>query len=111
VRNPEARNHLGAMARGDLVLVYHTGEEKAVVGVAKVVREAFPDPKADDPKWLAVELAPGRPLARPVTLAEIKAEKRLAKLPLVTRGRLSVMPLDARSFDAVVARGAARARK
>jgi predicted RNA-binding protein with PUA-like domain len=93
------------------VLVYHTGEEKAVVGVAKVVREAFPDPKADDPKWLAVELAPVRPLARPVTLAEIKAEKRLAKLPLVTRGRLSVMPLDARSFDAVVARGAARARK
>ncbi|HVH16718.1 MAG TPA: EVE domain-containing protein [Myxococcota bacterium] len=103
VRNPEARNNLAAMAPGDLALVYHSGDEKAVVGIAKVVRPAFPDPKADDPKWLAVELAPVTPLARSVTLAEIKADARLVKIPLVTRGRLSVMPLDAKAYDAILA--------
>jgi predicted RNA-binding protein with PUA-like domain len=102
VRNPEARNNLAAMRQGDLALFYHSGDGKAVVGVAKIVRTAFPDPKADDPKWLAVELAPVHPLARAVTLAEIKAEKRLAKIPLVTRGRLSVMALDAKAFAAIV---------
>ena len=103
VRNPEARNHLAAMKKGDLVLFYHSGDGKAVVGVAKVVRESFPDPKADDPKWLAVELAPVEALTRGVTLAEIKARKELAKIPLVTRGRLSVMPLPADAFDAILA--------
>ena len=102
VRNPEARNNLAAMAPGDLALVYHSGDDKAVVGIAKVVRAAFPDPKADDPKWLAVELAPVKPLARAVALAEVKADARLAKIPLVTRGRLSVMALDAKAFDAIV---------
>ena len=108
VRNPEARNHLAGMRRGDLALFYHSGEGKAVVGVAKVVRESFPDPKADDPKWLAVELAPVRELARPVTLAEIKAQAGLAKIPLVTRSRLSVMALDAKAFDAILALGETR---
>ena len=103
VRNPEARNNLAGMRRGDLALFYHSGDGKAVVGVAKVVRESFPDPKADDPKWLAVELAPVRALARPVTLAEIKAEARLAKIPLVTRGRLSVMALEKAAFEAILA--------
>jgi len=103
VRNPEARNHLAGMQRGDSVLFYHSGDGKAVVGVAKVVRESFPDPKADDPKWLAVELAPVKPLARAVTLAEIKADRSLAKIPLVTRSRLSVMPLDATAFERIVA--------
>ena len=102
VRNPEARNNLAAMAKGDLALVYHSGEEKAVVGIAKVTRAAFPDPKADDPKWLAIELAAVKPLPRAVTLAEIKSEARLAKIPLVTRGRLSVMALDPKAFDAIV---------
>jgi predicted RNA-binding protein with PUA-like domain len=103
VRNPEARNHLGAMKPGDAVLFYHSGDGKAVVGLAKVVREAFPDPEADDPKWLAVELAPVKPLARGVTLAEIKQQKALAKIPLVTRSRLSVMPIEPAAFDAIVA--------
>ena len=103
VRNPEARNHLGAMKPGDAVLFYHSGDGKAVVGLAKVVREAFPDPRADDPKWLAVELAPQKPLARGVTLSEIKAQKALAKIPLVTRSRLSVMPIEPDAFDAIVA--------
>ena len=103
VRNPEARNHLGAMKQGDSVLFYHSGDGKDVVGIAKVVRESFPDPKADDPKWLAVELAPVKPLARGVTLAEIKANARLAKILLVTRSRLSVMPIDAAAFETIVA--------
>ena len=107
VRNPEARNNLAAMRRGDLALFYHSGAGKAVVGVAKLTREAFPDPKADDPKWLAVELAPLRALARPVTLAEIKADERLAKIPLVTRSRLSVMALEAKAFDAILTLGGA----
>jgi predicted RNA-binding protein with PUA-like domain len=103
VRNPEARNHLAAMKTGDAVLFYHSGDGKEVVGLAKVVREAFPDPKADDPKWLAVELAAQKPLARGVTLSEIKAQKALAKIPLVTRSRLSVMPIEPDAFDAIVA--------
>ena len=107
VRNPEARNHLAGMRRGDSVLFYHSGDGKAVVGIAKVVRESFPDPKADDPKWLAVELAPVKPLGRPVTLAEIKADRSLGKIPLVTRSRLSVMPLDAAAFDRIVSLGKA----
>jgi len=108
VRNPEARNHLAGMKRGDSVLFYHSGDGKAVVGLAKVVRESFPDPKADDPKWLAVELAPVKPFARAVTLAEIKADRSLAKIPLVTRSRLSVMPLDAKAFERIVALGSKR---
>jgi predicted RNA-binding protein with PUA-like domain len=103
VRNPEARNHLAAMKTGDAVLFYHSGDGKEVVGLAKVVREAFPDPKADDPKWLAVEFAAQKPLARGVTLSEIKAQKALAKIPLVTRSRLSVMPIEPDAFDAIVA--------
>ncbi len=110
VRNPEARNHLAAMRRGDLVLFYHSGDSKAVVGVAKVVRESFPDPKADDPKWLAVEIAPARALARAVTLVEIKSDPRFAKIALVTRSRLSVMPLEPAAFERIVALGKARPR-
>jgi predicted RNA-binding protein with PUA-like domain len=105
VRNPEARNNLAAMKRGDLVLFYHSGDSKSVVGIAKVVRESFPDPKADDPKWLAVELSPVKALARPVTLAEIKGDARLAKIPLVTRARLSVMALEKGAFDRIVSLG------
>jgi predicted RNA-binding protein with PUA-like domain len=108
VRNPEARNHLAGMARGDLALFYHSGDGKAVVGVAKVVRESFPDPKADDPKWLAVELAPVKPLARPVSLAEIKQQRALAAIPLVKRARLSVMPIHAKAFAAILALGETR---
>ena len=108
VRNPEARNHLAGMARGDLALFYHSGDGKAVVGVAKIVRESFPDPKADDPKWLAVELAPVKPLARAVSLAEIKQQRALAAIPLVKRARLSVMPIDAKAFSAILALGGTR---
>jgi predicted RNA-binding protein with PUA-like domain len=102
VRNAEARNSLAAMRAGEQVLVYHSGAEKAVVGVARVERAAFPEPGAGDPRWLAVDLSPVRALARPVTLAEIKAERALAKIRLVTHSRLSVMPIEAEAFEHIL---------
>ena len=93
VRNNAAALHLKAMKAGDEVLFYHSGEGKAVVGVAKVVKEAFPD--ASDPagRFVAVELAPVRPVKRPVTLAEMKAEPALAGLEMIRQSRLSVSPV------------------
>jgi predicted RNA-binding protein with PUA-like domain len=109
VRNPMARNHLAAMKRGDAVLFYHTGDDKRVVGIASVTKEAYPDPTADDAKWLAVDLAPVKPLAEPVTLAAIKAEKSLAEIALVRMSRLSVMPLTKVAFEKILAMGKTKA--
>jgi predicted RNA-binding protein with PUA-like domain len=103
VRNAEARNSLAAMRAGERVLFYHSGADKAVVGIAKVSKIAYPEPGAGDPRWLAVELAPVKPLARPVTLAAIKAERSLAKIRLVTHSRLSVMPIEAEAFERILA--------
>ncbi|MFN3839858.1 MAG: EVE domain-containing protein [Cyclobacteriaceae bacterium] len=91
VRNFRARSNLKKMAKNDLVFIYHTGDEKAIIGLAKVTREAFPDPTDKD--WVAVELTPQKKLARPVTLAEIKANKKLAAMTLVRVARLSVQPV------------------
>jgi predicted RNA-binding protein with PUA-like domain len=110
VRNAQARNNLAAMKNGDRVLFYHSGEGREVVGVARVTRTAYPDPTADDPRWVAVDLSPVEPLARPVGLAEIKADRSLAEIPLVTLSRLSVMPLDARAFERILALGGTRLR-
>jgi predicted RNA-binding protein with PUA-like domain len=107
VRNPEARNNLLAMRTGDPVLFYHSGAAREVVGVASVVAEAYRDPTADDERWVAVDLAPERPLARPVPLQAVKSSPALAKLPLVTRSRLSVMPLPKSAFDVIVRMGKA----
>ncbi len=90
VRNPVAMKHLRAMKKGDAVLIYHTGDEKAVVGAAVVVREAYPDPKAAE--RVVVDLKAGGRLARPVPLAEIKGLAVFADSPLVRQGRLSVVP-------------------
>ena len=109
VRNPLARRHLESMRRGDLVLFYHSGEGKDVVGIARVARESYPDPTAADGRWLAVDLEPLRPLAAPVTLAAIKADRQLAGLALIRQSRLSVMPVDAAHFERIVALGGARA--
>lgn len=109
VRNALARNHLGAMAKGDLALVYHSGDEKAVVGIAKVTRAAYPDPGADDPRWLAVDLAVVKALAKPVPLAAIKQDAKLAGIALVRQSRLSVMPLDAAAFARILAHGETKA--
>jgi predicted RNA-binding protein with PUA-like domain len=98
VSNPVALKNLAAMQAGDDALIYHTGGEKAVVGAARVTRAAYPDPKAKDPKLLVVELAPVRKLARPVTLAEIKADPEFRESALVRQGRLSVVSLNEAQF-------------
>ena len=103
VRNAEARNSLAAMRAGERVLFYHSGADKAVVGLAKVEKTAYPEPGAGDPRWLAVDLAPQKKLARPVTLAAIKAERSLAKIRLVTHSRLSVMPIEPEAFERILA--------
>jgi len=105
VRNPAALRNLAAMKAGDRVLVYHTGAEKAVVGVAEVVRAAYPDPKYPEGKLAVVDLEARARLARPVTLAEIKALAEFRDSPLVRQGRLSVVPITAAQWGAVEARG------
>jgi predicted RNA-binding protein with PUA-like domain len=105
VRNYQARNHLQAMRVGDRVLYYHSGVGTAVVGIAEVTREAFPDPTTDDPRWVAVELRAVKALPRPVTLERIKADPALRDLPLVRQSRLSVMPLPKGAYDRIVALG------
>lgn len=95
VRNPVALKNLRAMHLGDQVLVYHTGDEKAVVGWATVVSAPYPDPKQQDPNLTVIDLKPHRRLPQPVTLAQIKADKTFADLPIVRQGRLSVSPVTA----------------
>ena len=105
VRNYQARNNLRAMKRGDLVLYYHSVSEKAVVGVAKVTREAYADPTATEGDWSVVDLKPVRALAEPVTLAQIKADAKLAGMGLLKQSRLSVSPLSAAEFKRVLKLG------
>jgi predicted RNA-binding protein with PUA-like domain len=104
VRNYQARNNLKRMRKGDRALIYHSVSEKAVVGIAEVTREHYPDP-TDNPRgdWVVVELAPVRPLRRRVTLAEIKATPDLQDLPLIRQSRLSVMPLEPEMFERLIA--------
>jgi predicted RNA-binding protein with PUA-like domain len=102
VRNFEARNNLRAMKKGDLVLFYHSSEERSVVGIAKVVREAYPDPSAKDGDWSAVDLAPVKAVKKPVTLTDIKADKTLSDMPLVKKSRLSVSPMSAAQFARIL---------
>ena len=98
VNNPVALKHLASMKPGDDVLIYHTGKEKAVVGLARVTRPAYSDPGAKDSKPPVVEIEAVRPLSRPVPLAEIKADAIFADSPLVRQGRLSVVPLTNEQF-------------
>ncbi|HTG52469.1 MAG TPA: EVE domain-containing protein [Candidatus Tectomicrobia bacterium] len=102
VRNFAARNNLRKMRKSDEVLFYHSGEEKVVVGIAKVMRTAYPDPTAKEGDWSTVDLAAVRPLARPVTLREIKGNSRLRGIPLIRQSRLSVMPLAESDFREIV---------
>lgn len=98
VSNPVALRNLAAMKPGDDALIYHTGGEKAVVGLARVTKAAYPDPKAKDAKLLVVELTAAKRLPRAVTLAEIKADPQFRDSPLVRQGRLSVVPLNEDQF-------------
>ena len=102
VRNFTARNNLKAMKAGDKVFYYHSGGEKAVVGLAKVSKPAFPDPTADEGAWVAVELEAGKTLKNPVTLAAIKANKKLSNMPLVKLSRLSVSPVTKEEFEEIL---------
>lgn len=105
VRNFQARNNLQGMRNGDLVLYYHSNEGKAVVGMARVVREAYPDPTANDPTWVVVDLAPASRFTRPVTLTQIKNHENLQNIGLLRQSRLSVMPLRPEEFDVIVGLG------
>jgi predicted RNA-binding protein with PUA-like domain len=109
VRNYQARNNLRGMRRGDPVLFYASGDPKSVVGIARVAKAAFPDPTADDPAWVSVELEAVRALARPVTLAEIKGDPGLGGMILVRHSRLSVMPLGGAEFARIVELGSRQA--
>ena len=93
VRNPLAQKHLRSIRKGDRIFYYHTGKEKAVVGVARAVGDAYPDPGDTTGKSFVVDVAPEKKLTRPVTLAEIKADRAFADFPLVRMSRLSVMPV------------------
>jgi predicted RNA-binding protein with PUA-like domain len=105
VRNFAARNNLRRMSKGDQVLFYHTGEDKAVVGIARVTRTAYRDTTAKEGDWSAVELAPVKPLRKPVALSEIKAKPQLKNIALVRQSRLSVQPLGAKEFQMILKMG------
>jgi predicted RNA-binding protein with PUA-like domain len=105
VRNYAARNNLRRMRKGDEVVFYHRGEENAVDGIATVGKTAYPDPTKKEEDWSAVDLAPLRPVRRPVTLRQIKDDPRLKNIQLVRQSRLSVVPLTSEEFRAIVRMG------
>ena len=100
VRNNAARLHLKAMKRGDEAYFYHSGDERAVIGIMRVTREAAPDPR--DPDWVSVKVEPVKALGRPVTLKEIKADPSLAKMELIRQSRLSVSPVREAEWEAIL---------
>jgi predicted RNA-binding protein with PUA-like domain len=108
VRNYQARNHLKAMKKGDKVLFYHSNEGLEVVGIATVVRTAYQDPTTDDPAWVAVDLAPVKPLKQAVSLANMKKEPGLKNLSLLRQGRLSVCPVSKEEYALILKMGGRR---
>lgn len=102
VRNYAARNNLKAMKRGDEVLFYHSNEGLEIVGIAKVAKEHYPDPTADDDTWVVVDLKPYKKLKKPVGLVQIKSDKRLSEMALVKLGRLSVQPVTEKEWKIVM---------
>jgi predicted RNA-binding protein with PUA-like domain len=105
VRNFQARNNLRAMRKGDQVLYYHSGESKEIVGIARVAKEAYADPTAEDGDWSAVDFKPCKPMKAPVTLAAIKADGGLKEMALVRQSRLSVVPVTPAQFGRVLKLG------
>ena len=102
IRNYQARNYLKKMKKGDLVLIYHSGSEKQIVGIGKVVKEHYPDPKDKTNTWVIVDIAPVKKLTKPFTLKQIKKEKALSKMPLLRQSRLSVMPVTKEEYEFIV---------
>ncbi len=107
VRNYQARNNLRAMQVGDLVLYYHSNEGLAVVGVARVTKEAYQDPTTADERWSVVDIEPVETLAAPMTLSEMKQDKKLQDMVLIKQSRLSVMPVMKKEFDLIIKKGRA----
>lgn len=105
VRNHAAKKNLMAMKKGDLAFFYHTGEEKQIVGIAEITREAYPDPMAEGEPWVAVDVKAKTPFKQPVSLASIKAEPKLAKMPLVSAPRLSVQPVSKAEWNVICKMG------
>ncbi len=110
VRNPLAQKHMRAMAVGDRCVIYHTGAERATVGLAQVVRGPYPDPDDPSGRWCLVDLRASRPLSRPVPLRILRADPRFAASPLLRQGRLSVVPLTAEQWQALMTLGGDEAR-
>jgi predicted RNA-binding protein with PUA-like domain len=102
VRNFAARNHLKAMKKGDEVLFYHSNEGLEIVGIAKVAKEAYPDPTSNEAQWVVVDLKPHKKLKNPVSLEAIKKEKRLKDMALVRIGRLSVQPVSDKEWNVIM---------
>ncbi len=100
VRNFQARTNMKAMKKGDVVFVYHTGDEKSIIGTAKVVKEHYPDPA--DAAWVVIDISPEKKLKKPVSLSQIKADKRLANMVLVRASRLSVQPVTEAEFELII---------
>lgn len=105
VRNYEARNNLAAMKEGDLAFYYHSNKGKEVVGIVEIIASSYPDPTADDPTWVVVDVAPRVAFNQPVSLATIKQDPKLREIQLVRRGRLSVVPVAAAEFRHVAKLG------
>lgn len=102
VRNYAARNNLRSMKKGDLVLFYHSNEGLEIVGIAKVVKESYQDPTTEETAWVVVDLKPHKQLKKPVSLAQIKTDKRLANMALVKLGRLSVQPVTDDEWNVIM---------
>lgn len=105
VRNYQARNNLKAMKKGEEVFFYHSNEGMEIVGIAKVIKEHYQDPTTPDPNWVVVDLKPVKALKKPVTLAMMKADKRLANLALIRQGRLSVCPVSKQEWEVILELG------
>ena len=105
VRNYTARNNLKTMKKGDEVFFYHSNEGLEIVGIANVAKEAYQDPTTDDTNWVVVDLKPIKKIKKPVTLATIKADKRLESISLVKQGRLSVCPITDEEWDTILELG------
>lgn len=102
VRNYQARNNLREMKKGDTVFFYHSNEGLEIVGLAEVIREAYPDPTIDDERWVAVDIRPVATLKNPIPLSVLKADPLLRNMSLVRQGRLSVSPVTEEEFDRIV---------
>jgi predicted RNA-binding protein with PUA-like domain len=105
VRNFQARNNLRAMKQGDTVLFYHSVIDPSVVGIAKVIKESYPDPTASEGDWSCIDLVPVQPLRSPVSLATVKTDPALAEIALIRQSRLSVMPVTAKEYQRILKLG------